>query len=64
MGQRGDSPGVGERIGLIEGPKRTEGSPALVGCELRVQQGDGLRVAAFGQELQRGRAVELIRVTK
>ena len=52
MGQRGDSTSVRERIGLIEGPKRTESSPALVGREFRVEQGNGLRIAAFGQELQ------------
>jgi hypothetical protein len=37
MGQRSDRPGIRQRISLIEGPKRTEGSPTLVSRELCVE---------------------------
>ena len=64
MGQRSDGTRIGERVGLIERPERAEGSPTLVGREQRVEQGDRLRVATFGQELQRSRAVELVRMAE
>ena len=64
MGQRSDGTRIGERVGLIERPERAEGSPTLVGREQRVEQRERRRIATFSQQLQRGRAVELIRVTE
>ena len=64
MGQGGDGTRIGERLGLIEGPERAEGSPTLVSREQGVEQRERLRIATFGQQLQRGRAVELVRMAE
>ena len=60
VGQRGDGASVVEGIDLRQRPESAQGAAALVSGQQRIQLRDRRRVSAFGQQLQRGRTVELI----
>ena len=64
MGQRGDGASVVEGIELIQRPERAQGAAAPIGAEQGVELRDGSGIASFGQQLQRSRAMELVRMTE